>query len=333
MVNQDFLNNFHTHLQKGLGASLAGQPTVMGGGVEMDHNKGLGSKLKGQVVPFYKESYQATEFLTGWIPLRAPGVPALYFQVAVLNVKGKNIPGVGHFATFVDAPIAETVVSPFVGFGSKYVSMNALTDDQLTAKEALKSKARWTPLLEALNADKPALKAGKPKSESASMGGFEVKVDGLNPMGLTQLAPYKGFTVITRQEAPALWAGVNKPVYNWEATVEQFQLLAGFIGRFPQVGEEEGQQIVTGSNSSMMELLFAHLEQQAMTRPGYQGPSAAESPAMAPSPGYEPTALQPPAPPAMAAESVEKVPCPTCGKPVGVGFKFCPFCRQELVWQ
>ena len=160
-----------------------------------------------------------------------------------------------------------------------------------------------------------------------------MKVDGLNPMGLTQLAPYKGFTVITRQEAPALWAGVNKPVYNWEATVEQFQLLAGFIGRFPQVGEEEGQQIVTGSNSSMMELLFAHLEQQAMTRPGYQGPSAAESPAMAPSPGYEPTALQPPAPPAMAAESVEKVPCPTCGKPVGVGFKFCPFCRQELVWQ
>ena len=33
------------------------------------------------------------------------------------------------------------------------------------------------------------------------------------------------------------------------------------------------------------------------------------------------------------AEAAATSRCPTCGKPVGAGFRFCLFCKQELVWE
>ncbi len=88
MVNPKFMQNYIECINKELKGMLAGPPAVWPGGVEMDHYKGLASALAVRVVPFMKETYEATEFVFGAIPVSNAIVPRMYFQCAVLNVGG-----------------------------------------------------------------------------------------------------------------------------------------------------------------------------------------------------------------------------------------------------
>lgn len=308
MVNPEFVENLNNHATREFWGQQAGNVAVFHGGLSVDHYQGLAKSLAAHTVPLYKQSYQASEFVYGWIPVNSPDIPALYYQIPVLQVKGKNIPGAAQLAALFSEPISETIVAPMVGITHRYLPLAALGGEGASARKAYKSKARWTPLLEALNNDKDALRANTPTAYEAKMGSYQVKVDLGSPIGLTQLAPYKGYTVMTRQAPPANGAGDNRPVYDFRVTHDHFLVIASFIAQHGRAGEEVGQQVVFQSNAAMMELLYKHVEDSIAAR----------------RPAPTPTLAQ--------ASAPADFPCPTCGKPVRQGFRLCPMCGQELVW-
>lgn len=323
MVNEAYVQALRYFIDQDLHDQLKDQPVIMPGGVAVDHYRGVGNTLKAQAIPFYRDSYEATEFLYGWIPLKDPLVPALYFQFPVLNVKGKNVPAACSFASVVDAPVPETIVTPSVNLTNRYLPFAAMEADGLKPKAAFKGKARWTPLLEALNTDKEAGKACIPKRWTAQVGKYEVKVDILGPIGLTQMAPYRGFTIITGQRVPGPKANVDYPAYAFAEELTKRRTMSQFIRQHPQVGEEVGVQVVMKSNEAMMSLVHQHID-------GLAGAGA--PPAAPPTPRLAPAAAGPAGSPA-AQPAPAGVPCPTCGGTIQVGWRFCPHCKQELVWE
>src|SRR3990172_8459231 len=131
MVNPVFMQNLLGCINKELKGMLAGPPAVWPGGVEMDHYKGLASALAVRIVPFMKETYQATEFVFGAIPVNNAIVPRMYFQCAVLNVGGKNVPGVGNFGAVVRAPVPETYVAPYADWKYRLLPLSAFTGEDV----------------------------------------------------------------------------------------------------------------------------------------------------------------------------------------------------------
>src|SRR5262245_53163256 len=126
MVHQPYFDEFVTQLHNELHPKLAADPQVYLGGTQQDHYKGLSSSVATRVVPFYKESYTPTEFLYGFAPLNLPGVPCVYFQTPVLDVKGKNIPGALQTAAYVPAPIPGSIITPMIGLTNRYIPMSAV---------------------------------------------------------------------------------------------------------------------------------------------------------------------------------------------------------------
>lgn len=360
MVNVEYVNFFGSELHKELEGQMSGPPTIMPGGESVDHYKGLASNVAARVIPFSGQKYQATEFLYGWIPLSNPGMPYLYFQCPVLDVKGKNIPGNIHAVAWVHQPIPTTIVTPMVGLTNRYLPMSAI-EQGARPKDVFKNKIQWTALLEALNADKQAIKANTPKNYSTEMtqigfgGTYKTSVDVGGAEGLTQLAPYRGFTIITQQRPPAPNANINKPRYAFDEIAQKLSTIAAYVTRYPQQGEDIGQQMLTQGNAAVMDLVYKQIDQvagaaaaarapppvvrqlnlqtqNAMACPNCHQPVDAEM-VMCPSCGAELRAPPAAPAPAPAAPSAERVPCPTCSQPIGIGWKFCPKCKTPLVWQ
>ncbi len=140
MVNPKFMQNYLDWINKELKGMLAGPPAVWPGGVQMDHYKGLASALAVRLVPFMKESYQPTEFVFGAIPVSNAIVPRMYFQTAVLDVGGKNVPGVGNFGAVVKAPVRETYVSPYADWKHRLLPMSAFTAEGVSASKVFKAR-------------------------------------------------------------------------------------------------------------------------------------------------------------------------------------------------
>lgn len=260
MVNEKFLQNFHKHLQKNLKGSLAGQPVVSQGGAAVDHHKGLGHSLAAAVVPFMPSKYEATEFIAGWIPLTDDSMPQLYFQVPALNVKGKYIAGVGQFGCVVSGALPETVVAPRVGMKCMFMPLESVlaVGGHLGAAEA--KAAQWGPAIQAMNADKALRKAATPKKIDSYVSGFYVRMDKKSPIGHTQLAPFRGYTVLTAQRVPVPTGFDNRPFFDYREVLSSFSAIAGFLRRHGQGSDSVGKQVVTASNRAMMTALLTHLE-------------------------------------------------------------------------
>lgn len=329
MADPAYLAYFSEHMHKDLAGSSAGPPTILPGGVSLDHYQGLSASVASRVIPFAGQSYEASEYLYGWVPLRNQGVQFLYFQCAVLNVKGRFIPGNMQAASWVRAPIPGTIISPAIGFSHHYLPMSVFEQGDARPNDVFKQKIGWNAVLEGLNADKAATKASTPSNYSTEMvqmglgaKTYKVQVDSANALGLTQLAPYRGFTVITQQRPPAANAGINKPRYAFDEIAQKFSAIAAVVARFPQEGEDIGAQMISEQNAAAMDLLYRQIDQAA-------GPQLAASEGPPP----EVVAAPPPAPAAAPVPAAERVPCPTCSNPIGVGWKFCPKCKTALVWQ
>ena len=243
---------------------MNGPPSVHHGGFVVDHYRGLADSLAARLLPLSQEPYEPTEFLFGFLPLRNPVLPYLFFQFPVLDVKGNNIPGVAHFAAVVRAPIRGTIVTPV----SRYLSWSALTNPEKPPRDifdvykrawdVVKKKIDWSPLLESLNSDKAARKASDPSWRLATIGRFEVTA-GRGPLGVNQLAPYRGRTILTMQRVPTRKAQPNKPLYDLRGSLDDFYTIALHILRNPEKGEDVGQQVVTRSNAAMMDMVFGHV--------------------------------------------------------------------------
>lgn len=343
MVNEIFCDRFSAMMARRLGGVLAGPVTLFRGGIHHDHYKGLASSLGAQVIPLYTRKYEATEFVFGGAPLRDPNLPSIFFQVPVLDIKGTNVPGAAHFATFVRAPIQETIVTPKVGLDHHYLPLKALVSE--TPRAALKAKRRWTPLLEALNKEQATLDASRPSSYDATMGilsSYYVKVDSRAPIGLTQLAPFKGFTVLTAQRPPTSSAGVNQPEYDVAEAVKKFGVIAKVIAARGAAGEIVGEQAINRTNAAMMSLLLRYLDRIA-------GPMAAAPPkgieSVAPSEreaqaqGGTLMVEAPGDPQSDFGEAPAPLPssdappaCPLCGASIRLMETPCPSCKQDLTW-
>lgn len=255
MVNPVFMQNFGAWIDRELEGMLADRPGIWPGGMEMDHYKGLASALAVRVVPFMKETYQPTEFVFGAIPVNNAVVPRMYFQCAVLNVGGKNVPGVGNFGAVVRAPVAETYVAPYADWKYRLLPLSALAAEDASASKVFKAKVGWNPLLEAVNNDKKALKAlGKPWN-SSTVGNYKVKMDSMRIPGFVQLAPYKGHTLMTLESTPGVSAGVDNPHYDFKDFHEVFFTLAAHVMAHPQKGPDVGQLYLNQSNAAMLNLM------------------------------------------------------------------------------
>jgi hypothetical protein len=267
MVNQLFVGNFHQHVQREFGALLGGPAVVHLGGVAADHYKGLASSLATRLVPFYKESYEPTEFLFGHIPVRNLALPQLFFQFPVLDVKGDNIPGVAQFAAVLRAPIPETYITPLVGFSHRFLPLSAFPTEDVRPKDVFNNKVGWTPLLEALNNDKIALKAADPTWVGATIGNFKVSIDVGRLVGLNQLTPYKGHTVLTMQRVPSSKSKPNRPVFEFKRNHDDFLAIARHIPAYAQRREDVGQLVVSRSNAAMMDLVFKQIDAASAAPP------------------------------------------------------------------
>jgi hypothetical protein len=336
MVDPTYLAYFNEQMHKDLKGIIGGPPTIRPGGVSMDHYQGLSASVASRVIPFAGQTYEASEYLYGWVPLRDRPVQFLYFQCAVLNVKGRFIPGNMQAATWVRAPIPGTIITPSAGFSRRYLPMSAFEQGDARPNDVFKNKVDWNPVLEGLNGDKAASKASAPSNYSTEMvqmglgaKTYKVQVDASNALGLTQLAPYRGFTIVTQQRPPASNAGIDKPRYAFDEIAEKFSAIAAVVARSAQAGEDIGAQMISEQNAASMDLLYQQLDQMA-------GPVQAPAPPPSAAPPPAAAAPQAPAPAAPASgaptPAQERVPCPTCSTPIGIGWKFCPKCRQELVW-
>lgn len=260
VVNEKFWAEFSKDIHKELKGSLAGQPSIRIGGVRMDHYKGLASSMKTRLVPFAKESYQASEFLYGYVPVQNKILPHIFVQCAVLEVKGKNVPGVGNFGAVLKAEIPETYVAPYADWKHRLIPLSALPDPDANAGKIFKNRSGWSPFLEAANADKAVVKAlGKPNPD-ARVGDYKVKMDSQRLSGFIQLAPYKGRTLMTLQSAPGFAADVNRPRYDWKDFHDAFLKIAMHAMAHPQAGEEIGQLFLNESNAVMMDLMTKQVD-------------------------------------------------------------------------
>jgi hypothetical protein len=260
VVNQLFANSFIEHVQKDLGPMLSGQPAIWPGGAQMDHYKGLASAMAVRLVPFMREKYEATEFVFGYVPLKNTILPNLFYQLAVLDLKGNNIPGVGQLGAVVRAAIPETYITPLIGLSRRLLPLSAFTSEDVRPKAVLESKVNWTPLLEAVNSEKEWFKALDSAMYSATVGNFKVKMDTGRLIGFMQLAPYKGHTVITMQTAPGARANLNRPHYDLRKHYENMLKIAAKVSAHPQAGEEVGQQFLLPANAAMMDLIVRQID-------------------------------------------------------------------------
>ncbi|HKZ47277.1 MAG TPA: hypothetical protein VJ397_00660 [Thermoplasmata archaeon] len=279
MVNQKFHANFLKHIQDEFGTFLGGPPSVHVGGTQVDHYKGLASSLAKRVVPLYRESYQPTEFLYGAIPVKNNVLPRFYFQTAVLDVKGKNVPGVGNFGSILRAQVPETYVAPYADWKYRLLPLSAFTSDSVSASKVFKGKVNWTPFLEAVNSDKPALKALGAPWNSSRVGDYKISMDSQRIPGFIQLAPYKGFTLMTLETTPGVSAGVDGPDYDLKKNHDNLLKIAMHALAHPQKGVEIGDLYLNQSNAAMMDLMIKAVDK-----------------ALAPPPGPSPAPPIPPAP-------------------------------------
>ncbi len=265
MVNPQCWSSFQEHVSDEFKGLLGGEPAVYLGGMQMDHYKGLASTLKTRVVPFAKESYQPSEFTYGYIPVSNKILPYLYFQFTILDVKGKNIPGVGNFGAIADTQIPETYVAPYADWKHRLLPLSAFTDDRVSASKVFKSKVKWTAFLEAVNNDKASLKALNDQWNSSRIGDFKVTMDSMRIPGFVQLAPYKGFTVITLESTPAVNAAVNRPRYDLKKHHDNLLKIATHALAHPQKGEEVGQLYLNQGNAAMMDLMVRGIDEATGT--------------------------------------------------------------------
>jgi hypothetical protein len=262
MVNQRYWEEFRRGiLQKDdVGKELSGEPAIWPGGLLVDHYKGLASAMATRLVPFKKESYQSTEFVFGYLPVKNSVLPHLYLQCAVLDVKGKNIPGVGNFGAVLRSPIPETYVSPYADWKHRLLPLSALSDENVSASKVFKSRPSWGHFLDAVHSDKPALKALGAGSPDRRMGNYKVSIDSMRPTGFLQLAPYKGHTLMTIESAPGFAADVDRPRYDFKQFHDAFLTVARHATAHPQRGEEIGQLYLNESNASMMDLMVKQVD-------------------------------------------------------------------------
>jgi len=261
MVNQECWNSFLRHINDEFKGLLAGQPGVYVGGVQMDHYKGLASALATRVIPFAKESYQPSEFIYGYVPISNQLLPYLYFQFAVLDVKGKNVPGVGNFGAVLEAQIPETYVAPYADWKHRLLPLSAFTDDRVSASKVFKGKVKWTPFLEAVNNDKASLKALNGQWNSSRIGDFKVSMDSMRIPGFVQLAPYKGYTVMTLESTPAVDAAINAPRYDLKKHHDNMLKIATHALAHPQKGQEVGELYLIQSNAAMMDMMIRGIDE------------------------------------------------------------------------
>lgn len=278
MVNALVLGNLQEGIQRDLGSVLAGPPAVYHGGVAVDHDRGLGHRIAMQLLS-KPERYEPTEFVYGFIPTRVEPLSFLFFQFPVLDIKGKYVPGAIHLAAVVRAPIPGTIVALQLGFKARYLPLSAIWTPDFRPKDiyavvrkahdVLKHKTGWYPLLESLNGDNATLKAAYPKQVVTTIytwrGNFDISVDQDSPIGLIQLAPYKGLTILTMQRVPSRRAGPDKPLYELSEAFDNLSRIAAHVLHYPQRGEEIGDLVITRSNSQMIELVLKQIE--AMTPP------------------------------------------------------------------
>ncbi len=252
--------NFNKHVQKDLKGRLAGAPTVRAGGVEQDHYKGLGHSVAAALIPFAGGKYEATEFIAGSIPLNLGWLERIHFQIPALHVKNKYVAGVGQFGAVVGGSLSETVVSPRVGMACRFMPLQTIELTHGDVDIAAKMEAKWGPEAKQLNADKKLRKAAWPKKVDTRVSGFYVKMNKKSPIGFTQMAPWRGKTVITAQRVPLPTGFDNRPFYSYRELIKSFSTLAGHLA--PQQGGAAtvGKQVVTQQNIAMMGGLIGPLD-------------------------------------------------------------------------
>jgi len=282
-VNEKFMGEFQRALleKDAIGKELSGPPVIRPGGLQMDHYKGLASSMAVRLVPLMKVSYEATEFLYGYLPIRNPVLPNLYFQCSLLDVKGKDVPGVGNFGAVLASPIPETYVAPFADWKHRLLPLSALAGESPNAGKVFKSRPSWGPFLDAVNGDKPTLKALGTPDISARMGNFKVTIDSIRPVGMIQLAPYKGHALMTLETTPSFAADVNRPRYKFKDFHDAFLKIGLHAKAHPQKGEEVGQLFLNESNAAMMDVMIRQVDKATGTAPS---PPATAPPAPPPGP-------------------------------------------------
>jgi len=222
MVSEKFLTNFQKHVHKNLKELLAGTPVTYSGGVNVDHYKGILRGLASFVIPFFTNKYNPTEYVFGWIPIKDPALPLLFFQIPVLNVKGSNYPSVAHFAAMAATPIPETIVAPRIRGSGRFIYLSALGGGKTKPKAAYKAKIGWTPLLKALNKDRRVRRAAWPRQRDTYIASFYIRANTKTPLGLTQLSPYNGFTILMAQRLPLREAAADTPRFHYRHIHKEF---------------------------------------------------------------------------------------------------------------
>jgi hypothetical protein len=251
MVNQKFLYNLNKSIKKRMKKIINGEPVVRIGGEVIDHYKGLLSTLRVTLVPFAKETYEASEWIYGFIPVRHNLLPKLYFQIPILNVKGKNIPGIANFGALSPYPVKETYVATSARRLTNYLlPWSVVSDGAVERKQAFMNKMQWTPFVEAVNTDKRCVKALQGGGIYNEAGNFRTSVDHSRLEGTFQIMPYKGKTIMLVQDAG--YGNIDKPGFHFDKRHSDFALVAAKIQTYREKGEEIGQPMINISNALMV---------------------------------------------------------------------------------
>jgi hypothetical protein len=259
MVNEKYMKNFEKNIDKRTKQIRSDPPKVDFIGEGYDHDKGMMSDLKLRLVPFSKESYQASEWAMGQIPLKDPAVPKLYFQATILNIKNKSVPGIATFGAVVDAPVKETyVVTWSKGLKNYLLPLSVIADETVPRKKAYLEKINWTPFVEAVNTDKKAVKTLQLSPSRNDMGKFSVNIDTMRLVGTHQVMPFKGKTLLLMNEAGN--GNVNKPAYRYQDVYEAFWTLSSKIKQHPATGEDVGTLFITDTNKALFGMMINDAE-------------------------------------------------------------------------
>ncbi len=267
MVSQNFVDNLYGDMKKQLGTLLAEEPTIYPMGSSEDQWKGLGSDLKNKLTPFSKDTYQAQEFIFARLILNDENISFMDFITPVVNRKGRSVPGVGTFVSYVENPIPETFVER--GFLSHQLYPHSLVvEEGIKPKKVLKQGMITSSVALAINSDKKLCsKLYGNEYCTVFEGGlsnrkYEVKVDrSKDPAGMFTIIPYKGHTMMIAKDAGRSGSYVDKPKYPWQDRLAALSGVANYINYYPEEGEEVGVFYMDMSLNLVVPPLLQYLDQ------------------------------------------------------------------------
>ncbi|RPH51668.1 MAG: hypothetical protein EHM85_05860 [Desulfobacteraceae bacterium] len=246
MASSIFVNNFKENIAKTMKNVLSDEPLINYIGDKENQADSLKNNLAdftkefvGQAMTDFigigysvKRQYEINEMIFGYFPVHSSMLEKIYFQIGLVNLKGKTLATLGEFGAIISNSIKEPYLLKNYGWMSMgYVPLSLLSKENKydVPKSFYKNKEGITGLSESLNNDKKLIKSlYSATAKSISYGNTEFSFKAADVIGLSQLLPYKGKSFVFFQNAGNAIVA-DKSNYFFDAVHTSLSLIAEHI--------------------------------------------------------------------------------------------------------